>query len=343
MDILRKTFVGALALAGIAFGAQKAEAAVARGYAAYNANLMAGPGNYYPILLTIPRGSRLTIFGCFYDWSWCDVAWGYERGWVTGDAIRVLYYNRPVYLRQYGGVVGIPFITFNFFIYWDNHYRSRPFYREYNRYFQFYSRDDRRGIDHRRDDDRRRNDNQNYGQGGNANPGNRDHDPRIVPGPNAGSPGYGKPGPNNNYNGRNENNDRRFIPAPNGGTQGYVNPGNNNGRNDNNDRRFIPGPNNVPPGYANPGGNNNGNNGRNDDNARRFAPPTLANPGNGNQGNNNGNERRFVPGQNGNAGNGKPNQGNGCQPGTHPTQNGCVADGAPNGGNGPDAFRGRGR
>jgi len=56
MNIFHKTVVAALALAGVAFGAEKAEAAIAPGYAAYNVNLMAGPGDYYPVLLTIPGG-----------------------------------------------------------------------------------------------------------------------------------------------------------------------------------------------------------------------------------------------------------------------------------------------
>src|SRR5262249_41288803 len=156
---------------------------------------------------------------------------------------RVLYYSRPVFLPQYGALVGIPFITFNFFIYWDDHYRGRPFYRDFNRYFQFYDRDRRPGIDHRRDDDRR------FDQGGNGYPGNRDNGERVFPGPNGG-PGYGNPGPNNNYNGRNDNGDRRTIPGPNGAGPGYGNPGNNNGYNGRNDeRRYIPGPNGAGPGY----------------------------------------------------------------------------------------------
>ena len=336
MNIFRKTAIAMLALAGVALGAEKAEAAIAPGYAAYNVNLMAGPGNYYPVLLTIPRGSRLAIYGCFDDWSWCDVSLGYERGWVVGPLIRAFYYERPVFLPQYGGILGIPFLSFNFFVYWDDHYRSRPFYRDYNRYFQFYDRDGRRGIDHRRDDDRGRNNGQ--GPGGNRYPGfnnNNDHrsdndDLRFVPGQNGGA-GNGNPGNGNNgFNGRNDD-ARRFVPGqtfgnPGNGNQGNGNPGNNNGRNDDNARRFVPGQT-----FGNPGNGNPGN---------------IGNPGNGNPGNNGNNDRRFVPGQNGNPGNGNANKGNGCQPGTHPTANGCVADNAGNGnagGNGPDGFRGRGR
>lgn len=301
MGILRNIIAGAFALCAVGMAAPAAEAQPVQGYAAYNVNLMAGPATYYPYLLTIPRGARIVIYGCFQDWSWCDVSWGYQRGWVNAALVRVIYYDRPVYLPDYGYRLGIPFLTFNFFFYWNDHYRTRPFYREQDRYFQYFNRDTRRWIDHSRDNDRRfdgdRRNGPPFGQGNGGNNtttnNNSNNDRRF--GPNAGTP-------NAPFNGGNDNDDRRrFQPQPNFGNN---NPPAGNGPPVTTQPRYLP-PQTF--GGQNFGGQNNNppNGGNFGNNAPNNQPRFLVNPNPGGQSNGppnggatgNNNQPRFVPPQ----------------------------------------------
>lgn len=90
-----------------------------------NVNLRTGPGTqYYPIML-LPAGTPLELYGCLQGYTWCDVSYGRERGWVSSRYIST-FYSGPVYRpRPYAPV---PFLTFNFG-YWDNHYVGRPWYQ----------------------------------------------------------------------------------------------------------------------------------------------------------------------------------------------------------------------
>ena len=95
------------------------------GYSSVAVNLRAGPGREYPVVARITGGAEVNIMGCVGGWTWCDVAWGGTRGWVSG---RYLRDEDETGIVDYGPQVGIPIVTFQFGPYWDHYYRGRPFY-----------------------------------------------------------------------------------------------------------------------------------------------------------------------------------------------------------------------
>lgn len=118
-------------------------AAAADGFSTGNVNMRAGPGTQYPVITTVYAGTPVEVIGCLSDWSWCDIAWGGARGWVSANYLQLGYEDRRVYVADYGPRIGLPVIGFSFG-YWDDHYRGRPWYRDRDRWD-----DDRR--DRRRD------------------------------------------------------------------------------------------------------------------------------------------------------------------------------------------------
>lgn len=70
-----------LCLAGLFPSTTGALAAPAEVLAAVN--LRTGPGAQYQALMVLPPGSPVEIYGCLADDSWCDVAYGQTRGWLS--------------------------------------------------------------------------------------------------------------------------------------------------------------------------------------------------------------------------------------------------------------------
>lgn len=48
-------------------------------------NMRAGPGTGHRVILTVPRGGRVTVNGCTASYSWCDATFGNVAGWVSSD------------------------------------------------------------------------------------------------------------------------------------------------------------------------------------------------------------------------------------------------------------------
>jgi uncharacterized protein YraI len=117
-----------------ALSAVPINAAAAPAYATANIRIFAGPGNDYPAVGRLSVGAAVDVHGCLNDYSWCDVSFGPERGWVYGGDIATPYGNGPAPVLQYGPQLGFPTITFSMGDYWDHHYRSRPFYGERSRW-----------------------------------------------------------------------------------------------------------------------------------------------------------------------------------------------------------------
>jgi uncharacterized protein YraI len=132
MKSLRVAAAGAVGL--LALAATPALAAPLSGYVTANVNQRSGPSTAYPPIVVIPAGSRITIYGCLSDDSWCDISWGPNRGWMYSAYLQVSYQARRIPLQSYSGV---PFITFNFGPYWDSHYKNRPFFNQRGKWSNF--------------------------------------------------------------------------------------------------------------------------------------------------------------------------------------------------------------
>ncbi len=130
-------FVMAAVLLALPLAAQAAD-----GYVTGNVNLRAGPDVEYPLITTIPAGTRVAVQGCVQGWEWCDVIAYGNRGWVAGNFIQYDYQDQRVLLPAYGARIGIPIVSFVIGTYWDSYYRHRPFYRQRQTWY-------RRPVPHR--------------------------------------------------------------------------------------------------------------------------------------------------------------------------------------------------
>ena len=95
---------------------------------ARDSNLRAGPSQDYPVVAELPAGLSVWVDGCINGYRWCDVTVGPDRGWVYAGNIIYPYQGARVPLLNYGAVIGIGIIAFSLGDYWDNHYRTRPWY-----------------------------------------------------------------------------------------------------------------------------------------------------------------------------------------------------------------------
>jgi uncharacterized protein YraI len=129
---LTSSLSGLVLLASVA--AAGAASAATPGYVSRAATLRAGPAADYPSIGTVRRGSGVTIYGCLGGWDWCEVAAGPYRGWVVGDNLQAVYHRKRVRIIDSGPAIRVPVITFSVGDYWDEHYRSRPFYRDRDRW-----------------------------------------------------------------------------------------------------------------------------------------------------------------------------------------------------------------
>jgi uncharacterized protein YraI len=112
--------------------------ALAEGAAAANAytqgivHLRAGPSTDYPIVASIPPSSLLQVSGCLDDYTWCDIDWEGNRGWVYGDYLYYDYQDRRVPVLQFGASLGIGIVSFSLGDYWGRYYTGRPWYGRRN-------------------------------------------------------------------------------------------------------------------------------------------------------------------------------------------------------------------
>jgi uncharacterized protein YraI len=97
-------------------------------YTARDANLRAGPGRDYPLVSWLPQGTPITVAGCYEGWRWCDVIAPPNRGWVYAGFLSYPYQGRTVTILDAGPMLGLALVPFSVGIYWDNYYRTRPWY-----------------------------------------------------------------------------------------------------------------------------------------------------------------------------------------------------------------------
>ena len=111
-------------------GAEHAIAAQPNGYSISNVNLRAGPGTDFPVILTVQARAPIAILSCLGDYTWCDVIFGYSRGWMRSIYLAGLYQGYYYSLRDYAPRLGYSVVDFDINQYWDAYYRDRPFYQE---------------------------------------------------------------------------------------------------------------------------------------------------------------------------------------------------------------------
>ncbi|WP_156254779.1 SH3 domain-containing protein [Sandarakinorhabdus oryzae] len=102
------------------------------------AYLRAGPDVAYPRIGVARARMRVTVFGCLRDWTWCDVAVGRDRGWLSSKHIGTRYRGRLQSLASIAPGMGVGVRNFSFGRYWDEHYRNQPFYAERGRWERQY-------------------------------------------------------------------------------------------------------------------------------------------------------------------------------------------------------------
>jgi uncharacterized protein YraI len=81
-------------------------------------NMRAGPDPAFPLVTWLPARATVTVVGCTVDERWCDVVQGRSRGWVHSRYLSFRSRNR------------MPTVTFSVESYWDEHYRSRPWFSD---------------------------------------------------------------------------------------------------------------------------------------------------------------------------------------------------------------------
>lgn len=119
-----------------------------------DAALRAGPGSDFPRVAYVPEDARVYINGCLRGFTWCDISWRGERGWVDASNLSYSWNNRYVIVEDWGPRIGLPTIAFSVQDYWTRHYRDRPWWSQRSTWFER----DRRWRDGDRWRDRNRGD-----------------------------------------------------------------------------------------------------------------------------------------------------------------------------------------
>jgi len=129
-----RTALAAAMLAALAFLPVQAQAATVTAVTTADINLRAGPATSYPVVVVLPARAGITVHGCLDDYSWCDIAWGAERGWVSASYLTVIYRSAPVVITPVVATrVGVGVVVYSE-AYWRRHYVGRPWYRHWHRY-----------------------------------------------------------------------------------------------------------------------------------------------------------------------------------------------------------------
>jgi len=95
---------------------------------AQSVGVYAGPDDSYPVVAQLDADTPLQVMGCLNDWSWCDVRFEGDRGWVYAPDISYDYEGGYVPFYTYAPSFGIPVTTFSIDTYWGNYYHTRPWY-----------------------------------------------------------------------------------------------------------------------------------------------------------------------------------------------------------------------
>jgi uncharacterized protein YraI len=93
-------------------------------------SVRAGPDGSYPEVAQLDADTPIQVMGCLDDWSWCDVSFADNRGWLYAPDITYQYEGGYVPFYTYAPTFGLPVVTFSIDAYWGNHYHDRPWYAQ---------------------------------------------------------------------------------------------------------------------------------------------------------------------------------------------------------------------
>jgi len=94
------------------------------------ASVRAGPDDSYPEVAQLDADSPIEVMGCLDDWSWCDVTFDGNRGWLYSPDITYEYEGGYVPFYTYAPAFSVPVISFTVDTYWGRYYHDRPWYRD---------------------------------------------------------------------------------------------------------------------------------------------------------------------------------------------------------------------
>src|SRR4051812_32464657 len=63
-------------------------------YVAGSTELHAGPAFDYPTVDVVREGEGVVVHGCLRDFSWCDVGYRGDRGWIAADNLQAEFDSR---------------------------------------------------------------------------------------------------------------------------------------------------------------------------------------------------------------------------------------------------------
>jgi uncharacterized protein YraI len=103
-------------------------------YTTTNVNQRAGPGTEYPVIVTVPARSYVTIHGCFTNYAWCDVSSQSARGWMAATYLQAYHSGRYMPVAEFVPLARLPAVAFDINVYWPRYYRDRPFFSQMTRW-----------------------------------------------------------------------------------------------------------------------------------------------------------------------------------------------------------------